>query len=62
MHENLDQIRQLLCSLGMHATSSDFNLVYPSNFLPVVLDGIVIGYVEPKTAPHLVTSLRATKL
>jgi hypothetical protein len=31
----------------MNAVSTDFNVVYPVNYLPVVLDGVVLGYVEP---------------
>jgi len=29
-------------------------LIYPVDFLPVVLDGILQGYVDPKIAPHMV--------
>jgi len=29
----------------MNAVSTDFNVVYPVNYLPVVLDGVVLGYV-----------------
>jgi len=46
----------------MHAQQSDFNLVYPINFLPVMLDGILMGYVDPKLAPHMVSQLRYLKM
>jgi hypothetical protein len=46
----------------MNAVQTDFNIVYPSSYLPVVLDGIVLGYVEPQVAPFLVESLRAIKV
>ena len=32
----------------MQPTQTDFNVVYPVNFLPVVLDGVLLGYVDPK--------------
>ena len=34
----------------MQAVSSDFNLVYPNSYLPVVTDGILLGYVAPELA------------
>lgn len=54
--------KALLASLGMHPISSDFGLVYPHRYLPVILDGKVLGYVDPKQAPELVRSLRALKI
>ena len=38
----------------MHSQQTDFNLIYPVDFLPVVLDGILMGYVDPKIAVHMV--------
>ena len=46
----------------MHSSQTDFNLVYPINFLPVVLDGIVLGYVDPKIAKYMVQTLRQLKI
>ena len=46
----------------MNSNQTDFNLVYPVNFLPVVLDGIVLGYVDPKLAKYMVQSLRSIKM
>jgi hypothetical protein len=46
----------------MNSNQTDFNLVYPINFLPVVLDGVVLGYVDPKIASHMVKSLRSIKI
>jgi len=37
-------------------------LVYPVDFLPIVLDGILLGYVDPKIAPHMVNQLRYLKI
>ncbi len=54
--------KALLASLGMHPVSSDFGLVYPHRYLPVILDGKLLGYVDPKQAPELVRSLRALKI
>lgn len=52
----------MLASLGMHSVSSDFGLIYPYRYLPVVLDGIVLGYVDPKHAQELVKALRTLKI
>jgi hypothetical protein len=38
----------------MHSQQTDFNLVYPVDYLPILLDGILMGYVDPKIAPHMV--------
>lgn len=46
----------------MHPISTDFGLIYPNKYLPVLLDGILLGYIEPKLAPELVRSLRALKI
>lgn len=60
--EHIGAFKSLLCQLGMNAISTDFNVVYPVNYLPVVLDGVVLGYCEPQVAPFLVNSLRAIKV
>ena len=62
MSENISTFKARLATLGMNPIQTDFNIVYPVDYLPVVLDGIVMGYVEPKIAPHLVNSLRAIKV
>ena len=54
--------KKLLCQLGMSPINSDFGLVYPCNCLPVTLDGKLMGYIDPKMANHLVSSLRAIKI
>lgn len=46
----------------MHPISSDFGLIYPHKYLPVILDGTILGYIAPKEAPELVRSLRALKI
>lgn len=61
-HNLFKNFKSLLASLGMHPISSDFGLVYPHRYLPVVLDGKILGYVDPKQAPELVRSLRALKI
>jgi hypothetical protein len=30
--------------------------------LPILLDGVLLGYIDPKIAPHLVNSLRQLKV
>ena len=62
MSEHIGAFKSLLSSLGMNPISTDFNIIFPVNYLPVVLDGVVLGYVEPQIAPHLVNSLRAIKV
>jgi len=46
----------------MHAVGSDFDLTYPISFLPVVLDGILLGYLDPKIASNFTASLRKIKV
>lgn len=60
--ENISNFKALLASLGMNSQQTDFNLVYPLGFLPVVLDGVVLGHVDPKIAPEMVNSLRKLKV
>jgi hypothetical protein len=55
-------MKALLASLGMHPISTDFGLIYPYKYLPVLLDGVVMGYVDPIVAPNLIKSLRALKI
>ena len=62
MAEQISSFKNLLSSLGMNPISTDFNIVFPANYLPIVLDGVVLGYVEPQIAIHLVNSLRAIKV
>ena len=57
-----DKFKKLLCSLGMNPLGTDFGLIYPDKYLPVMLDGKLMGYVDPKLAPYLVKSLRAIKI
>ena len=60
--KGLNSFKQLLASLGMHPVSSDFGLVYPYRYIPVTLDGVLVGYVDPEQAPELVKALRALKI
>lgn len=59
---NQSAFKQLLTELGMSAQQTDFNLNYPAHFIPVVLDGLVMGMIDPKLAPHLANSLRKLKV
>lgn len=58
MQECLSEFKSLLSSLGLHSISSDFNLIYPENYLPVLLDGVILGYIDPQFADNMVNSLR----
>eukprot|EP00347_Sterkiella_histriomuscorum_P020025 403339388 len=60
--EALKNFKSLLAQLGMNPISSDFGLIYPYKFLPILLDGVLLGYVDPEVAPQLVKSLRALKI
>ena len=56
------KFKKLLTQLGMSPLGSDFGLIYPHKYIPVVLDGRVMGYIDPNIAPKLVNSLRAIKI
>lgn len=62
MQEHIGQFKSLLASLGMNPITSDFGLIYPYMYLPITLDGVLMGYIDPKLAPTLVKSLRALKI
>ena len=38
--------KRLLVKLGMNPINSDFGVVYPSEYLPVLLDGQLMGYLD----------------
>lgn len=54
--------KALLASLGMHAAQSDFGLTYPHRYLPVTLDGCLLGHIAPEQAREFVKALRALKI
>ena len=54
--------KKLLTQLGMCPIGSDFAMTFPQNFLPVLLDGKLLGYVDPKLSRNLVQSLRSLKV
>jgi DNA-directed RNA polymerase I subunit RPA2 len=47
---NLGSVKKLLVRLGMNAIESDFNLTYPHNYLPILFDGVLLGYIDPTLA------------
>jgi DNA-directed RNA polymerase I subunit RPA2 len=57
-HANLVEV---CSSLGM-LPNTDLSVVIPSNYIYVVLDGRVIGYVEPEKANDFVRDLRYIKV
>jgi DNA-directed RNA polymerase I subunit RPA2 len=59
---NHGKFKKLLTEIGMEPIGSDFGMIYPSNFLPIMLDGKLIGYVDPKISVTLVTKLRRLKI
>lgn len=62
MQKQLPNFKRLLTQLGMNPVGSDFGLVYPKKFLPVMLDGRLMGHVDPKLASDLVKNLRQIKI
>ena len=44
----------LMGSFGMEELKKEMRVVYPANFLPVILDGVLIGYVDPEKAESFV--------
>ena len=46
----------------MQPAQTDFNVIQPVNFLPVMLDGLLLGYVDPKFANDFSNSLREIKI
>lgn len=47
MAANSQKFKTLLASLGMNPVSTDFGLVYPFKHLPIMLDGTLLGYIDP---------------
>mmetsp|Transcript_31722 Transcript_31722/g.48613 ORF Transcript_31722/g.48613 Transcript_31722/m.48613 type:complete len:179 (+) Transcript_31722:1447-1983(+) len=62
MSRHLGAFRKLLKSMGMIPVDSTFENVCPSNFLPVLMDGRLLGHLDPKTATKFVTTLRGIKM
>jgi hypothetical protein len=46
----------------MNPVSSDFGMVQPYNYIPLMLDGKLLGSVDLKVADNLVNSLRQIKI
>jgi hypothetical protein len=46
----------------MQPMQTDFNVIQPINFLPVLLDGVLLGYIDPKLAQDFSNSLREIKI
>lgn len=45
--ETKHKLKSLLASLGMNPITTDFGLVYPYKYIPIMLDGVLLGYVDP---------------
>ena len=60
---NRNEFKQLLCSLGMSASGTDLQLVYsPEEHLPVLVDGVLLGYVTLARVDRFVAALRYLKV
>ena len=46
----------------MQPVQTDFNVVQPINFLPILLDGVLLGHIDPKMAQDFSNSLREIKI
>ena len=62
MKEHMDDFKQLIAQMGVNLCQTDFNIVYPIQFLPVTLDGILLGYIDPRLAHNFVQSMRKIKI
>ena len=62
MREQQMNFKRLLTQLGMNPVDSDFGLVFPYKYLPIMLNGKLMGYIDPKLAPDLVKNLRGIKI
>lgn len=62
MQQHIHKFKQLLSMLGMNPVSSDFGLVHPHNYIPIVMDGKLMGSISPEMAPNMVQSLRFIKI
>lgn len=51
MRQHIKNFKKLLTQMGMNPVGSDFGVINPVNFLPVMLDGQLLGYVSPAIAP-----------
>ena len=56
-----DSFIELCVENGMNSAVSDFSLIYPPHYLPVLLDGRVIGYIDPLYAHNFENVLRGWK-
>ena len=52
---------QVLHDLGMTPTQALMRIPLPPKYLPVMLDGVVLGYLPSVTIPAVVTRLRNIK-
>ena len=62
MKQHIQTFKRLLTQMGMNPVGSDLSLINPVNYLPVLLDGQLLGYINPTLAPQLVRSLRGIKM
>jgi hypothetical protein len=46
----------------MQPVINDFDFIYPKSYYCVMLDGRVVGYIQPQMADDLVKSLRYFKI
>ena len=53
---------ELCTKFGMAPVNNDFDLVYPLEYYPVMLDGGIIGYIEPGLVNQMIASLRKLKI
>ena len=58
--QDMLQLKAVLAQLGMRENKA--GVIYPSSCLPVILDGIIIGYVSVGEANQFVYSLRHLKV
>lgn len=61
VHSDHACLSQVLHDLGMTPTQALMRIPLPPKYLPVMLDGVVLGYLPSVTIPAVVTRLRNIK-
>ena len=62
MVHHLYNLKKLLKKLGMKPLSQNLSEFYSPKSLPVMHDGMLLGYITPEAAPEFVKTLRKIKM
>lgn len=61
LKSNHKKLSEICASLGM-SPNNEISCIFPSNYIVVCEDGVVIGYIDPEKAEEFVKSLRYLKV